>query len=146
MNKLYWLNNNISVGKSNICVDISNSLEYNNYNSRHKNGGSFMNTLYERLREARKNLHLSQEYVSKIIGVTRTAIVEIESGKRKVSTDELAKFSSLYQISVDELMNGKSTEMPVQMFARSFGELDESDQKEILNLIEFKKRMKEHLI
>lgn len=105
-----------------------------------------MNTLYERLREARKSLHLSQEYVSKTIGVTRTAIVEVESGKRKVSTDELAKFSSLYQISVDELMNGKSTEMPVQMFARSFGELDESDQKEILNLIEFKKRMKEHLI
>ena len=105
-----------------------------------------MNTLYERLREARKNLHLSQEYVSKIIGVTRTAIVEIESGKRKISTDELAKFSSLYQISVDELMNGKSTEMPVKMFARSFGELDESDQKEILNLIEFKKRMKEHMV
>jgi len=49
-----------------------------------------MNTLYERLKEARKNLHLSQEYVSKIIGVTRTAIVEIESGKRKISTDELA--------------------------------------------------------
>jgi len=43
-------------------------------------------------------------------------------------------------------MNGKSTEMPVQMFARSFGELDESDQKEILNLIEFKKRMKEHMV
>lgn len=82
-----------------------------------------MKTLNERLRDARKNLHLSQEYVSKEIGVNRTAIVEIESGKRKVSVDELAKFSELFQISVDELMNGKATEMPVQMFARSFGEL-----------------------
>ncbi len=52
-----------------------------------------MKTLNERLRDARKNLHLSQEYVSKVIGINRTAIVEIESGKRKVSVDELAKFS-----------------------------------------------------
>jgi hypothetical protein len=29
------------------------------------------------------------------------------------------------------------------MFARRFGTLDESDQKEILNLIEFKRMMKE---
>lgn len=105
-----------------------------------------MKTLNERLRDARKSLHLSQEYVSKVIGINRTAIVEIESGKRKVSVDELAKFSELFQISVDELMNGKATEMPVQMFARSFGELDEADQREILNLIEFKKRMKERMV
>ena len=105
-----------------------------------------MKTLNERLRETRKNLHLSQEYVSKVIGINRTAIVEIEAGNRKVSVDELAKFSELFQIPVDELMNGRATEMPVQMFARSFGELDETDQREILNLIEFKKRMKEHTV
>lgn len=105
-----------------------------------------MKTINERLRDARKNLHLSQEYVSKVIGVNRTAIVEIEAGNRKVSVDELAKFSELYQISVDELMNGRVTEMPIQMFARSFGELDEADQREILNLIEFKKRMKERIV
>jgi transcriptional regulator with XRE-family HTH domain len=99
--------------------------------------------LYDRLKTARKSLHLSQEYVSNYVGITRTAIVEIEAGKRKISTDELAKFSKLYQISVDELMNGRNIEMPVQMFARSFVELDETDQREILNLIEFKKRMKE---
>jgi len=102
-----------------------------------------MNTLFERLKSARKKLHLSQEYVSSYIGITRTAIVEIEAGKRKVSTDEIAKFSELYQISIDELINGRNIEMPVQMFARNFGELDEHDQREILNLIEFKKRMKE---
>lgn len=105
-----------------------------------------MNMLYERLKTARKNLHLSQEYVSNYIGITRTAIVEIEAGKRKISTDELAKFSEVYQISVDELMNGRNIEMPVQMFARSFVELDETDQREILNLIEFKKKMKEQKV
>ena len=104
-----------------------------------------MRALYERIKEARTELHLSQDYVAKFVGVNRTAIVEIESGKRKVSADELGKFSELFQIPADELLNGRSTEMPVQMFARRFGALDEADQQEILNLIEFKRMMKERM-
>lgn len=104
-----------------------------------------MKALYERIKEARTELHLSQDYVAKFLGVNRTAIVEIESGKRKVSADELGKFSDLFQIPADELLNGRSTEMPVQMFARRFGALDEADQQEILNLIEFKRMMKERM-
>ena len=104
-----------------------------------------MRALYERIKEARTELHLSQDYVAKLLGVNRTAIVEIESGKRKVSADELGKLSELFQIPADELLNGRSTEMPVQMFARRFGALDEADQQEILNLIEFKRMMKERM-
>ena len=104
-----------------------------------------MRALYERIKEARTELHLSQDYVAKFLGVNRTAIVEIESCKRKVSADELGKFSELFQIPADELLNGRSTEMPVQMFARRFGALDEADQQEILNLIEFKRMMKERM-
>ena len=104
-----------------------------------------MRALYERIKEARTELHLSQDYVAKFLGVNRTAIVEIEPGKRKVSADELGKFSELFQIPADELLNGRSTEMPVQMFARRFGALDEADQQEILNLIEFKRMMKERM-
>ncbi len=104
-----------------------------------------MRALYERIKEARTELHLSQDYVAKFLGVNRTAIVEIESGKRKVSADELGRFSELFQIPADELLNGRNTEMPVQMFARRFGALDEVDQQEILNLIEFKRMMKERM-
>ena len=104
-----------------------------------------MRALYERIKEARTELHLSQDNVAKFLGVNRTAIVEIESGKSKVSADELGKFSELFQIPADELLNGRSTEMPVQMFARRFGALDEADQQEILNLIEFKRMMKERM-
>lgn len=104
-----------------------------------------MRALYERIKEARTELHLSQDYVAKFLGVNRTAIVEIESGKRKVSADELGKFSELFRIPADELLNGRNTEMPVQMFARRFEALDEADQQEILNLIEFKRMMKERM-
>ncbi|MCH5257299.1 MAG: helix-turn-helix transcriptional regulator [Lachnospiraceae bacterium] len=99
--------------------------------------------LFERLKKVRTELHLSQDYVAKIVGVNRTAIVEIESGKRSVKTEELKKFSELFQISADELLNGRNTEMPNAVFARSFSSLDEDDQQEILNLIEFKKMLKE---
>jgi hypothetical protein len=101
-----------------------------------------MQTLNERIKKARVALHLSQDYVAKFLGVSRTAIVEIESNRRKVSADELGKLSALFQIPADELLNGRNVEAPVQMFARRFGSLDESDQQEILNLIEFKRMMK----
>jgi uncharacterized protein YfbU (UPF0304 family) len=41
------------------------------------------------------------------------------------------------------LIRGKKVEIPELMFARGFSELSESDQQEILNLIEFKKMIKE---
>lgn len=99
--------------------------------------------LHERIKKLRTNLHLSQEYVAKILGVNRNAIVEIEAGKRKVSAEELGKLGELFKVSTDELLNGRQVEMPTTMFARKFEELDEADQKEILNLIEFKRMMKQ---
>ncbi len=124
-------------------VDKTNKLIYTEIVIKRRKKA--MKTLYERIKKARMDLHLSQEYVAKMIGVSRTAIVEIESDRRKVSAEELRKFSELFQISSDELLNDSHDEMPVQMFARKFGSLDESDQKEILNLIEFKRRMKERV-
>ena len=46
-----------------------------------------MKALYERIKKARTELHLSQDYVAKFLGVNRTAVDEIESGKRKVSAE-----------------------------------------------------------
>lgn len=100
------------------------------------------NRLFERLRTARSELHLSQEYVADLMNLNRTAIVQIEAGKRKVASDELATFSKVYGISTEELLNGKETAIPTNVFARVFSELDESDQREIISLIEFKKMVK----
>lgn len=102
-----------------------------------------MGELNDRIKKARTDLHLSQDYVARFLGISRTAVVEMELNKRKVSADELAKFSELFQIPADELLNGRNIEMSVQMFARRFESLDKADQQEILNLIEFKRMMKE---
>lgn len=102
--------------------------------------------MYKRLREARNVLKLSQEFVAKQLHIPRTAIVAIEAGKRSVSVEELDKFSKLYGISADELMYGKSSvNAEAGMFARAFSELSEIDRKEIMNLIDFKKRYKEQM-
>jgi transcriptional regulator with XRE-family HTH domain len=101
--------------------------------------------LAKRLKNAREYLHLSQEYVAKQIGMHRTSLVAIEAGTRKVSSEELRRFSEIYGWTADELLFGKEEPKAekLQIFARSFEELTDQDQQEILNLIEFKRLMKE---
>lgn len=102
--------------------------------------------MYERLKEARKYLKLSQEFVANQMNLSRPTISAIESGQRKVTAEELGKFSRLYGISTDELMNGKTDESSeTTMFARAFSELSDIDKKEIMSLINFKRRYKESL-
>ena len=88
--------------------------------------------MHERLKEARKYLKLSQEFVAHQMHLSRPTISAIESGQRKVTAEELAGFSKLYGVSVE-------------MFARAFSELSDMDRKEIMNLIDFKRRYKETL-
>lgn len=101
-----------------------------------------MSNLGERIRKARTDLHLSQKYVADYLDVARSTIADMESGKRAVKAEELGKLSKLFLVSTDTLLYGSDTEAPSQVFARGFGQLDEADQREILNLIEFKRAMK----
>lgn len=101
-----------------------------------------MSELCTRIKTARTRLHLSQQYVADHLGLGRSAIADIEAGRRKVSAEELGKFSDLFLVSVEELLHGRQTNNPTMMFARSFEQLSENDQREILNLIEFKRALK----
>lgn len=97
----------------------------------------------DRLRESREMLHLTQDYVARVLGVPRTAIVQIESGRRRISAEELATFSKLYGVSTDYIMGTQINSETVELFARGFESLPDQDKEEILNLIEFKRRMAE---
>ena len=104
-------------------------------------GGAIVKTTYEKLKKARLSLGLSQDYVAKALGISRTAVTQIELGNRKVSSDELADFCKTYHLSADYLLSTGKIDPGQAVFARGFGELTENDQQEILNLIEFKKTM-----
>lgn len=102
--------------------------------------------MHERLKVIRKQLKLSQEFVAKQMNLSRPTISAIESGQRKVTAEELAKFSKLYGVSTEELMYGKTCQdTQVEMFARAFSELSDIDKMEIMNLIDFKRKYKEKM-
>lgn len=95
----------------------------------------------ERLKNARKYLGLSLEFVSQQMNLSRSAISAIESGQRKVTVDELDQFSKLYGVSIDELMYGERVEQSeAEMLDRVFSELPDIDKREITSLIDFKKK------
>ena len=82
---------------------------------------SIMNiTLSDRIKTCRNKLHLSQEYVANYMGLNRATITQVELGKRKVTAEELSKFSVLFGVSADALLHGENIEMPATMFARRF--------------------------
>lgn len=97
--------------------------------------------LHERIRKLRTNLHLSQEYVAKVLGINCKTFIEIEEGKRNVSIEEVKQLGKLFNVSIDELLNGRCIDVPSTMFMKEFKKLDKEDQKEVLNLI-WIKRMK----
>ena len=96
----------------------------------------------ERIKELRTQLHLSQDYVAKFLGLSRSTYTQRENGKRKVLADEVAQLSNLFGVSADSLLNETAMSQPATMFARSFERLDERDQAEIMNLIRFKEQVK----
>ncbi len=98
--------------------------------------------VHERLRQARKYLGLSQEYVAEQMELHRTAITTIELGQRSVSSEELMKFSELYGLSLDELVYGEDMDSEIKVLARRYSELSEDDRREIQNLVEFKLNLK----
>ena len=130
-------------------IEKLNCKTPNGYNV--KDGGSFQNKsskkigeqlkLGKTLRNLRKNFHLSQEQVAEKLNIPRTALVAIESDKRKIFAEELKNFAELYNVSLDELMYGTSkpvNEKNISHFVEKFSTLSTSAQNEILNFIDFK--------
>lgn len=101
-----------------------------------------MANVYERIKQLRTQLHLSQDYVARYLGINRSTYTQMENGKRKVLADEVAKLSVLFGVSADSLLNDDEVSQPATVFARSFDRLDERDQEEIMNLIRIKEQIR----
>ena len=63
-------------------------------------------TLASRLKQSREAAALTQEEASKTLGIARTAMVQIESGNRAVSSLELEKLARLYRRDISEFFVG----------------------------------------
>lgn len=66
-------------------------------------------TIYEkmghRIKMLRENTSMSQDVLARNMKLPRPAISQIESGARKIATDELLKLAQLFHVSVDDLLN-----------------------------------------
>ena len=96
--------------------------------------------LGDRLREAREYLGLSQQEVSTLLGVSRPAVSQIESGRRKVSTLELREFARVYRRPYEWLV-GETEPSPedevTQALYRTTRELSERDKAQLLSFAQF---------
>jgi transcriptional regulator with XRE-family HTH domain len=91
-----------------------------------------------KLREAREYIGLKQDQVSRHLGIPRTAVSEIEKGKRSVSALELKKLARLYQRSV-QYFTGDEPAAPadVAFLARTASSLSNTDRKELQRFADF---------
>lgn len=65
-------------------------------------------TLGEKLKTHRLDKNLSQEKIAEIVGVSRQAVTKWESNQSAPSAENLIALSSVYGISLDELVDNKS--------------------------------------
>jgi len=64
-----------------------------------------MYEMNRRIKELRERSGMSQQKLAELLGVSRPAISQIESGQRKVSADEMRKLADAFHISADRLLD-----------------------------------------
>ncbi len=95
----------------------------------------------DRLREAREYLGFSQEEVAKYLGISRSALSNIETSQRKVEALELKKLASLYKRPVTHFTGQDAHELAVgedvAHLARKASELSADDRAELSRFADF---------
>jgi len=94
----------------------------------------------ERLKEARVMAGLSQDNAAKMLQLQRPAISEIESGKRKVSAEEIILFAKLYRVSTSWLLlkeeeHDADMSDQLKVAARELSKMSDTDRKKLLDIL-----------
>lgn len=93
--------------------------------------------LAQRLREARKLAGLSQAQVAELMDLHRPSISEIEAGRRRVDTEELARLAELYGVSTSWLLGEEDEEVGLKAVfaARELQKMKPEDLDKLLQII-----------
>lgn len=93
-----------------------------------------------RIKEQREEyLGLSQEELAKAVGLSRSAISQIELGNRRVSTDEISDMSIALHCSIEYLVKGENSKIPEEVvhLARAVDALSKEDKDELFKFAQF---------
>ncbi|MFG1404363.1 helix-turn-helix domain-containing protein [Xanthobacter sediminis] len=94
----------------------------------------------ERIREARTLAGLSQGQVAKMMGMHRPSISEIEAGNRRVSADELARLSDIFDVGIEYLLGEAPEKLNIndpklQLAARELAKLSPDALDQLLRAL-----------
>jgi len=94
--------------------------------------------LAERIRTEREYLNLRQEQVAAALNISRAAVSAIETGRRRVSSQELKHLAALFATSVDRLLGAELEQDPTSVaLFRATRALSERDREQVLRFAEF---------
>ena len=96
----------------------------------------FYKNLGHNLRCIRKQHKITQEQLGKQLGLTKSAIVNYETGIRKIPFDVLVKFSDSYNIEIKSLYKKKKTVADVINSKLGKKELTDHQEQLLINYIE----------
>ncbi len=95
----------------------------------------------QRLQDARKYLGFTQEEVAEYLSVTRTALVEIEKGNRKIEALELKRLAQLYKQPITHFTgeDAATSALPfdVAHLARKAAALSSNDREELVRFADY---------
>jgi len=87
-----------------------------------------------RLKEARILAGLSQAQAADKLDLQRPTISEIESGRRKISADELKEFANLYKVDTAWILH-EEKEDDLKYAARELSKLSQEDREKLLAIL-----------
>jgi Zn-dependent peptidase ImmA (M78 family)/DNA-binding XRE family transcriptional regulator len=93
------------------------------------------NVLGDRLRLARVRTGLTQENAARSSKLSRTTLLAIEKGERKVRPLELLEFSRLYGISINELLHDEAVQINIEARFRAFSDTERFRAQPAVTLI-----------
>lgn len=96
--------------------------------------------MIRRLRLARENAGLTQTQAASLMDMRRPSIVEIEKGRRRVTADELRRFSDIYKVPLAwlacaETENSDEESERIELAARELSKLRREDLDRVLDLL-----------
>ena len=93
--------------------------------------------LPRKLALAREQAGLTQAQVSRLMGMHRPTVSEIEAGRRRVTAQELKRFAEVYGVSVGWLTEETAdpAQERVELAARELAKLKEEDLDRVLDLL-----------
>ena len=99
----------------------------------------------ERLKALRLKKNYTLACVARRIGMSTQNYYHLEAGRKRFFVDELVAICRIFGKSPDYFLFGIDEDTPNHYYVRAFSELEQEDQIDVLNYIEYRRQLREDL-